>query len=606
MPKNKFSDFLKNLTKSPGVYKFLDKSSNVIYIGKAKNLRNRVRSYFSTNHSDEKTKSLVSNINDISIILVETESDALLLENNLIKKFKPKYNILLKDGKSYPWICVKKERFPRIFLTRNVINDGSDYFGPYTNIKTINTLLDLVNNIYPIRKTNYNLSQKILDDQNIKLSLRVLEKNGHFIILGFEKDDFSSEDLISEKKYDEIIKSVKSILGGKFSKSKSQLKKQMISYSKLEEFEKADECKIKLKALENYQSRSMVVSSKIKDLDVFSLISDQEYAYVNFTQISNGFVISSFNTHIKKSNVVQDKIILEQLIPQIKLKFLSRSKQMCSNITVDSIDYDKSQVPILGEKKHLVEMSIKNIKNYKINFFKSKLASKSTNSNSRILSTLQNDLNMDSFPSHIECFDNSNFQGSFPSSACVVFKNGKPSKRDYRHFNIKTVTSPDDFASMKEVVYRRYSRLINENKSLPNLIVIDGGKGQLSSSVKSLKELGIDKKVTIIGIAKRLEEIYFPKESTPLYIDKKSESLKLIQKLRDEAHRFSLRQYRNRRDNNFLDSELNKIDGIGEKTAISLIKEFKSVNNIKIKSIEELKSIVGQKRAKIVYDYYNK
>lgn len=606
MPKNKFSDFLKNLTKSPGVYKFLDKSNNVIYIGKAKNLRNRVRSYFSTNHSDEKTKSLVSNINDISIILVETESDALLLENNLIKKFKPKYNILLKDGKSYPWICVKKERFPRIFLTRNVINDGSDYFGPYTNIKTINTLLDLVNNIYPIRKTNYNLSQKILDDQNIKLSLRVLEKNGHFIILGFEKDDFSSEDLISEKKYDEIIKSVKSILGGKFSKSKSQLKKQMISYSKLEEFEKAEECKIKLKALENYQSRSMVVSSKIKDLDVFSLISDQEYAYVNFTQISNGFVISSFNTHIKKSNVVQDKIILEQLIPQIKLKFLSRSKQMCSNITVDSIDYDKSQVPILGEKKHLVEMSIKNIKNYKINFFKSKLASKSTNSNSRILSTLQNDLNMDSFPSHIECFDNSNFQGSFPSSACVVFKNGKPSKRDYRHFNIKTVTSPDDFASMKEVVYRRYSRLINENKSLPNLIVIDGGKGQLSSSVKSLKELGIDKKVTIIGIAKRLEEIYFPNESTPLYIDKKSESLKLIQKLRDEAHRFSLRQYRNRRDNNFLDSELNKIDGIGEKTAISLIKEFKSVNNIKIKSIEELKSVVGQKRAKIVYDYYNK
>jgi len=606
MPKNKFSDFLKNLTKSPGVYKFLDKSNNVIYIGKAKNLRNRVRSYFSTNHSDEKTKSLVSNINDISIILVETESDALLLENNLIKKFKPKYNILLKDGKSYPWICVKKERFPRIFLTRNVINDGSDYFGPYTNIKTINTLLDLVNNIYPIRKTNYNLSQKILDDQNIKLSLRVLEKNGHFIILGFEKDDFSSEDLISEKKYDEIIKSVKSILGGKFSKSKSQLKKQMISFSKLEEFEKAEECKIKLKALENYQSRSMVVSSKIKDLDVFSLISDQEYAYVNFTQISNGFVISSFNTHIKKSNVVQDKIILEQLIPQIKLKFLSRSKQMCSNITVDSIDYDKSQVPILGEKKHLVEMSIKNIKNYKINFFKSKLASKSTNSNSRILSTLQNDLNMDSFPSHIECFDNSNFQGSFPSSACVVFKNGKPSKRDYRHFNIKTVTSPDDFASMKEVVFRRYSRLINENKSLPNLIVIDGGKGQLSSSVKSLKELGIDKKVTIIGIAKRLEEIYFPNESTPLYIDKKSESLKLIQKLRDEAHRFSLRQYRNRRDNNFLDSELNKIDGIGEKTAISLIKEFKSVNNIKIKSIEELKSIVGQKRAKIVYDYYNK
>ena len=606
MPKNTISDILNNLTKSPGVYKFLDDSDNVIYVGKAKNLRNRVRSYFSGKKSDEKTRSLVNNIKDISIILVETESDALLLENNLIKKFKPKYNILLKDGKSYPWICIKNERFPRVFLTRKVINDGSDYFGPYTNIKTINTLLDLINNIYPIRKTNYNLNEKTINDSQIKLSLRVLEKNGHFIILGFEKSDFSSKNLISENKYNKIISSVKSILKGKFTKSKIQLKKEMIVFSDSEEYEKADECKNKLKALENYQSKSMVVSSKIKDLDIYSIISDENYAYINFTQISNGYIISSFNTHVKKSNVKDDKTILEQLISQIKVKFLSKSKQMCSNIPVESLDYRKSFVPVVGEKKHLIDMSIRNIKNYKINFFKSKLNSQSENSFIRALKTLQKDLNMDSLPVHIECFDNSNFQGSFPSSACVVFKNGKPSKKDYRHFNIKSVTSPDDFASMREVVFRRYSRILNENKSLPNLIIIDGGKGQLSSSVSSLKELGIYDDVTIIGIAKRLEEIYFSDESTPIYIDKKSESLKLIQKLRDEAHRFSLRQYRNRRDNQFIDSELIKIDGIGEKTAVNLMKKFKSVKNIKSKSLNDLKIAIGDKKGIIIYNYYNK
>ncbi len=606
MPKNSISDILKNLTQSPGVYKFLDSSNNVIYIGKAKNLRNRVRSYFTGKKSDEKTRSLVSNINDISVILVETESDALLLENNLIKKFKPKYNILLKDGKSYPWICIKKERFPRIFLTRKIINDGSDYFGPYTNIKTINTLLDLINNIYPIRKTNYNLNQKIINDPQVKLSLRVLQKNGHFIILGFEKDDFSSKDLISEYKYDKIIMSVKNILKGKFSKSKAQLKEQMESFSDLEEYEKADECKLKLKALENYQSKSMVVSSKIRDLDIYSIISDENFAYINFTQIANGFIISSFNTHVKKSNVTEDKIILEQLISQIKVKFLSKSKEMCSNIFIESLDYKKTSVPAVGEKKHLVDMSIRNIKNYKINFFKSKLNSQSDNNSSRVLKTLQKDLNMNCLPDHIECFDNSNFQGTFPSSACVVFRNGKPSKKDYRHFNIRSVSGPDDFASMREVVYRRYARLLNENKGLPNLVIIDGGKGQLSSSVGSLKELGIYNDITVIGIAKRLEEIYFYGESTPIFIDKKSESLKLIQKLRDEAHRFSLRQYRNRRDNQFIDSELVNIEGIGEKTALNLMKKFKSVKNIKSRNLADLKSAIGDKKGTIIFNYFNK
>jgi excinuclease ABC subunit C len=380
----------------------------------------------------------------------------------------------------------------------------------------------------------------------------------------------------------------------------------MIAFANSEEYEKAEECKNKLKALENYQSKSMVVSSKIKDLDIYSIISDENYAYINFTQISNGYIISSFNTHVKKSNIKDDKIILEQLISQIKVKFLSKSKQMCSNITIESLDYSKSFVPVVGEKKHLIDMSIRNIKNYKINFFKSKLTSQSENSFIRVLKILQKDLNMDSLPVHIECFDNSNFQGSFPSSACVVFKNGKPSKKDYRHFNIRSVNSPDDFASMREVVFRRYSRLLNENKSLPNLIIIDGGKGQLSSSVSSLKELGIYDDVTIIGIAKRLEEIYFSGERTPIYIDKKSESLKLIQKLRDEAHRFSLRQYRNRRDNQFIDLELINIGGIGEKTAVSLMKQFKSIKNIKSKSLNDLKIAIGDKKGTIIYNYYNK
>ena len=605
MEKSTISEYLKNITTSPGVYKFLNKSDRVIYVGKAKNLKKRVRSYFTGKKSDEKTRSLVSNISRISVVLVDTESDALLLENNLIKKFKPKYNILLKDGKSYPWICIKNERFPRIFLTRKIINDGSEYFGPYTNIKTINTLLDLINNIYPIRKGNYNLNQKFINDLNNKISLRVLEKKSHFIILGFETENHNSKNLISEKNYNHIINSVKNILKGRFSKSKIQLKQQMISFSNKEEFEKALECKNKLKALENYQSKSMIVSSRIKNLDIYSIISNNNYAFINFTQVSNGFIISSFNTHVKKTNVTEDQLILEQLISQIKVKFRSKSTELCSNIFVDSMDYKKCIIPKVGDKNHLLLMSIRNIKNYKINIFKSNKNLENLDSFQKILKILKNDLNMKTLPKHIECFDNSNFQGSFPSSACVVFKNGKPSKKDYRHFNIKSVSSPDDFASMEEVVFRRYSRMIDENKSLPNLIIIDGGKGQLSSSVKSLKKLGIEQKISIVGIAKRLEEIYFYGESTPLYIDKRSPSLKLIQKLRDEAHRFSLRQYRNRRDNSFLDSELQRIPGVGEKTFLNLMKKFKSLKNIKTQKIEELKQIVGSKKAKIIYDHFN-
>ncbi len=606
MMNNHISEKLNNISSSPGVYKFFDKSNNVIYIGKAKNLYKRVRSYFTGYKSDEKTRTLVSKINDVSIIIVKTETDALLLENNLIKKFKPKYNILLKDGKSYPWICVKNERFPRVFQTRKVIADGSDYYGPFTNKNTVNTLLQLIHTLFPIRISNYNLNENFINDKKNKLSLRVLNKNGHFILLGFEKEDKSFEGIITEKEYNDKILLVKNILKGNFFKAVSSLKKKMQSYSKKLEFEKANECKNKLIALENYQSKSMIISSKIKNLDVCTLISDDNYAFINYLQISNGYITSSFNTHLKKIKYSDDKRILEELISQIKVKFVSKSNELCSNLLIDTIDYKKVYKPKKGDKYDLLRMSLINLKNFKYTFYNNLTNKGGNTSTKRILLTLQRDLQMKNIPNHIECFDNSNLQGSYPSSACVVFKKGVPSKKDYRHFNIKTVKSPNDFASMEEVVHRRYLRLLNEKKQIPDLIIIDGGKGQLSSAYKSLKSLDIHDKIKIIGIAKRLEEIYFVGESLPIYIDKKSESLRIIQRLRDEAHRFSLRQYRNRRDNSFINSELDQIDGIGSATTIKLIKKFKSINNIKKQQIAELNRVVGKHKAEIIYNFFNK
>ena len=598
-------DLIKDLPHKPGVYKFLNSSNKIIYIGKAKNLKKRVSSYFNRSIKDEKTNTLVSKINSFSIVLVESETDALLLENNLIKKFKPKYNILLKDGKSYPWICVKNERFPRIFLTRKVINDGSSYYGPYTNIKTAYTLLELIDNLFPIRKSNYNFSEKIINDPKNTFYLNVLRKKGHFIITGFDMENTKIDNnFITEKEYSEIILAVKNMLQGKFKKSRDKIKKQMMNYSKNEEFELAEECKMKIMALENYQSKSTIVNPKIKNLDIYTIISDSSHAFINYIQVNNGSIICSFNTYVKKQSVLDEKQILEQLVGQIKLKFKSNSNEMCSNIYIETLSYKKSYVPEVGDKSHLVKLSLLNIKNYKLKEFKNLKNKFKTSSQFRVLSTLKDDLSLEELPTHIECFDNSNFQGSYPSSACVVFKNGKPLKSEYRHFNIKSVDKPDDFASMEEVVLRRYKRLINEQRDLPQLIVIDGGKGQLSSALKSLKQLNLDKKITCIGIAKRLEEIYLPFESTPIYIDKKSESLKLIQKLRDEAHRFSLRQHRNRRDKIFLTSELEEIHGIGQKTIATLIKNFKSVNNIKKANIDKLKEIVGSKKAAFISNYF--
>ena len=598
-------DLIKDLPHKPGVYKFLNSSNKIIYIGKAKNLKKRVSSYFNRSIKDEKTNTLVSKINSFSIVLVESETDALLLENNLIKKFKPKYNILLKDGKSYPWICVKNERFPRIFLTRKVINDGSSYYGPYTNIKTAYTLIELIDNLFPIRKSNYNFSEKIINDPKNTFYLNVLRKKGHFIITGFDMENTKIDNnFITEKEYSEIILAVKNMLQGKFKKSRDKIKKQMMNYSKNEEFELAEECKMKIMALENYQSKSTIVNPKIKNLDIYTIISDSSHAFINYIQVNNGSIICSFNTYVKKQSILDEKQILEQLVGQIKLKFKSNSNEMCSNIYIEALSYKKAYVPEVGDKSHLVKLSLLNIKNYKLKEFNNLKNRFKTSSQFRVLSTLKDDLSLEELPTHIECFDNSNFQGSYPSSACVVFKNGKPLKSEYRHFNIKSVDKPDDFASMEEVVLRRYKRLINEQRDLPQLIVIDGGKGQLSSALKSLKQLNLDKKITCIGIAKRLEEIYLPYESTPIYIDKKSESLKLIQKLRDEAHRFSLRQHRNRRDKIFLTSELEGIHGIGQKTIATLIKNFKSVNNIKKTNIDELGKVVGSKKAAFISNYF--
>ena len=598
-------DLIKDLPHKPGVYKFLNSSNKIIYIGKAKNLKKRVSSYFNRSIKDEKTNTLVSKINSFSIVLVESETDALLLENNLIKKFKPKYNILLKDGKSYPWICVKNERFPRIFLTRKVINDGSSYYGPYTNIKTAYTLLELIDNLFPIRKSNYNFSEKIINDPKNTFYLNVLRKKGHFIITGFDMENTKIDNnFITEKEYSEIILAVKNMLQGKFKKSRDKIKKQMMNYSKNEEFELAEECKMKIMALENYQSKSTIVNPKIKNLDIYTIISDSSHAFINYIQVNNGSIICSFNTYVKKQSILDEKQILEQLVGQIKLKFKSNSNEMCSNIFIETLSYKKSYVPEVGDKSHLVKLSLLNIKNYKLKEFNNLKNRFKTSSLFRVLSTLKDDLSLEELPTHIECFDNSNFQGSYPSSACVVFKNGKPLKSEYRHFNIKSVDKPDDFASMEEVVLRRYKRLINEQRDLPQLVVIDGGKGQLSSALKSLKQLNLDKKITCIGIAKRLEEIYLPFESTPIYIDKKSESLKLIQKLRDEAHRFSLRQHRNRRDKIFLTSELEEIHGIGQKTIATLIKNFKSVNNIKKANIDKLNEVVGSKKAAFISNYF--
>ena len=595
MDKSPLEIQIQTLPNLPGVYQYFDVNNTIIYVGKAKNLKKRVSSYFTKTHENGKTRILVKKIVNIKHIVVDTETDALLLENNLIKKHKPRYNVMLKDDKSYPWICIKKERFPRVFQTRRLIKDGSEYFGPYTSVKTVYTLLDLIRGLYQLRTCNYDLSQEKIDAGKYKVCLEY-----H---LGNCKGACEGKETVEE--YDENIKAIREILKGNFKDSLQRFKQQMNDLAKDMHFEEAQKVKEKVDILENYQAKSTIVNPKINNVDVFSIVSDESYAYVNFLQISLGSIVRSHTLEIKKKLDETDKELLEIAIIEIRQRFNSQSKEIYVPFKIDVGDAIKVTIPKLGDKKHILDLSIRNAKYYRLEQLKQvKIVDPDRHAN-RIMAQMKADLRLKEEPRHIECFDNSNIQGTHPVAACVVFKNGKPSKKDYRHFNIKTVEGPDDFASMEEVVYRRYKRLLDEKKSLPQLIIIDGGKGQLSSALKSLDELNLRGKIAIIGIAKRLEELFYPNDPIPLYLDKKSETLKIIQQLRNEAHRFGIEHHRNKRSKTALNTELETIPGIGEKTIVELLKHFKSAKRISYAKLDELEDVVGVSRAQKIYNYYN-
>jgi excinuclease ABC subunit C len=522
----------KSLPELPGVYQFYD-DDKIIYIGKAKNLKKRVSSYFTKNHESKKTKLLVKSIRKIEKIIVDTEMDALLLENNLIKKYQPKYNILLKDDKSYPWICIVKEPIPDIFYTRKVEKRRGEYYGPFTNVYSARFLIKLIKDIYPFLNHELNHLIKKETEESIKI------------------------------KFSENIKSIRNLIKGHFRKSIDELKDKMKLFSKNLKYEKAQEIKEKLEILYNYQAKSTIVNSKISDIDVFALISDESYAYINYLQISYGAVIRSFTLEVKKKLEESDKEILSLAVIELKQRFQSQSKEVVLPFKLNLPQPIKVTVPKTGDKKKLIELSERNAKFYRIDKLKQiKIVDPEAHGN-RIMEQAKKDLQLKEKPVQIECFDNSNLMGTNPVASCVVFKNGKPSKKDYRHFKIQNIDGPDDFASMEQVVYRRLKRLLDENETLPNLIIVDGGKGQLSSGVKSLKKLNLENKVAIIGIAKKLEEIFKPDDKLPLYIDKKSETLKLIQQLRNESHRFAINFHRDLRSKDALKSGMDRLKGVG-------------------------------------------
>ena len=599
---------LKTIPELPGVYQFLNKEKKIIYVGKAINLKKRVRSYFQKNIKSRKTINLVKNISHIEHVVVQSESDALLLENSLIKKNQPKYNILLRDDKTYPWICIKNERFPRIFLTRKLIKDGSEYYGPYTNIKVINVLLNIIRTLYPIRNSNYNFSERQIKNSAKELFLKVFKKNEHSIIIGFHESGTKkiSESLLSEKTYNENIVLVREILNGKFKTVKELLKQEMYAFSKKMNFERAQNIKEKIEVLENYQSRSTVVSKKLNNIDVFSIISDSENAYINYLQIAYGRVIRFHNQEIKKTLDEDDIDILSLLIFNLRDKFKSESKTIISQYDLSKQLNIKFIIPKAGDNKKLLDLSIKNCKMFKIERLKQIQILDPERHKNRIMNQMKMDLKLDDEPNHIECFDVSNIQGTNSVAACVVFIDGKPMKKMYRKFIIKTVDGPNDFKSMEEVIYRRYLRMINEQSELPKLIVIDGGKGQLSSAVKSLKKLNLYTTIPIIGIAKRLEELYYPNDSIPLYLNKKSETLKVIQNLRNEAHRFSLTFHKSKRSKNSLKSELDIIPGVGEKTKLKLLRKFKSIIQLKKARKEEIINEIGKSKTKKLLDFLDR
>ena len=586
---------LKTLPNSPGVYQYFDEEDTLIYVGKAKNLKKRVSSYFTKTHENGKTRVLVKKIASIKHIVVETETDALLLENNLIKKNKPRYNVLLKDDKSYPWICIKKERYSRVFSTRRIFKDGSEYFGPYTSMKTVYTLLDLIKGLYQLRTCKFDLSQEKIEAGKYKVCLEYHLGNCKGACEGLE----------TAEAYNEKIIAIREILKGNFKDSLSQFKLQMKQFAEEMQFEEAQKIKEKVEVLENYQAKSTIINPKISNVDVFSIVSDESYGYVNFLQISYGSIIRSHTLEIKKKLDETDLQLLELAITEIRQRFNSNSKELYVPFKVNVGENLKITVPQLGDKKHILDLSIRNAKYFRMDRFKQIKITDPDRHVKRIMAQMKADLRLSEEPTHIECFDNSNIQGTHPVAACVVFKNGKPSKKDYRHFNIKTVVGPDDFASMEEVVYRRYKRLLDEKQPLPHLIIIDGGKGQLSSALKSLDALNLRGKIAIIGIAKRLEELFYPDDPIPLYLDKKSETLKIIQQLRNEAHRFGIEHHRNKRSKTALNTELETIPGIGDKTVIELLKHFKSAKRIANAKLDELEAVVGVSRAAKIYNYYH-
>ncbi len=596
MPETTLEIQIKTLPHEPGVYQYFDIEERLIYVGKAKNIKKRVSSYFNKHHEYGKTRVLVKNIVSVKHIVVETENDALLLENNLIKKYQPKYNVLLKDDKSYPWICIKKERFPRVFPTRRVIKDGSEYFGPYTSMKTVKTLLGLIKGLYQLRTCNYDLTEAKINAGKYKVCLEYHLGNCKGACEGYE----------TEEEYQGNVTAIREILKGNFKDSLQQFREQMKRHAEQMQFEDAQKIKEKLHVLENYQAKSTIVNPKISNVDVFSIVSDETYAYVNFLQLSYGSIIRSHTLELKKKLQESDVELLELAITEIRQRFNSMSRELYVPFNVNLGDELKITIPKLGDKKSILDLSIRNAKYYRMDKFKQvKLVDPDRHAN-RIMAQMKADLRLSEEPRHIECFDNSNIQGTNPVAACVVFRNGKPSKKDYRNFNIKTVVGPDDFASMEEVVYRRYKRLLEEEQPLPQLIIIDGGKGQLSSSLKSLDILGLRGKIAIIGIAKRLEELFYPDDPIPLYLDKKSETLKIIQQLRNEAHRFGIEHHRNRRSKEALNTELENISGIGEQTIVELMKTFKTVKRIANAKLDELEAVVGVSRANKIYNYYHK
>lgn len=585
---------LKTLPESPGVYQYFDKNQRILYVGKAKNLKKRVLSYFNKNHDSHRIAVMVKKIAEIKHIVVDSEMDALLLENNLIKKLQPRFNVMLRDDKTYPWLCIKNERFPRVFLTRRVIKDGSEYFGPYPSLKAVKILLELIKGLYQLRTCNYDLSAEKIANGKYKKCLEYHIGNCQA----------PCEDLQSEAEYNAQIEAIRNIVKGNFKDSLNNFKQQMHYYAEAMRFEEAQRIKNKIKALEKYQAKSTVVNPKINNVDVFSIVSDEGYGYINYLQISHGAIIRSHTIELKKKLDETDKELLELGIIEIRQRFKEHSPQIYVPFEVDLGEETQISVPKLGDKKAIVDLSTRNAKYFRMERFKQMKIVDPDRHTKRLMAQMKEDLRLSEEPKHIECFDNSNIQGTNPVAACVVFKNGKPSKKDYRKFNIKTVEGPDDFASMEEVVYRRYRRLLEEGQDLPQLVIVDGGKGQLSSGVKALERLGLRGKLPIIGIAKRLEELFYPGDQYPLYLDKKSETLKIIQRLRDEAHRFGITFHRQKRSKAAVGTELEQIEGIGEKTAIELLKHFRSVKRIKSATKAELAEVIGPSKAQKIINQY--